>query len=306
MNENLIKLEKWYDGIKNIPQLKLKEAKEISESLLINPDEYKRENLITGTLYVIYNFIKKSGLLVINNSSYNMDDIISVCCESWIELIDNNKLLTVTSFTGLESYFYNNIKNQLVTYEKNDNLTNFEDILNWYVEQKNKGFEISYNDFIDYILVEFDILPKPNNKYVNLYNTISQIYEICCKDENLELNLNKKQLNNLKCLLIDCTVNKSYFEEKNSIDENDFTEKLEKNVINDLIREFIFKKSCLNDRELKILYKRYGLDGGEPQTFEQIGKALKLRAERIRQIELVSFRKLRYPIHKKLREYINN
>ena len=79
MNENLIKLEKWYDSIKTYPQLSFKDAKELNKSLLINPDDSKRDYLITSTLYVIYNFIKKSGLLVIKNASYDMDDIIGVC-----------------------------------------------------------------------------------------------------------------------------------------------------------------------------------------------------------------------------------
>ena len=156
----------------------------------------------------------------------------------------------------------------MVTYDKIDNLTNFEDISKWYIEQKNKGFEVSYNDFLDYILLEFDIIPKPNNKYVNLYNFISQIYEICYKDENSELNLNKRQLRNLKYILIDCAINKSFFDQRNTIADTDFTYKINNNSKNSLIKEYIFHESNLTDRELIILYEKYGFDGSEPKNLE--------------------------------------
>jgi DNA-directed RNA polymerase sigma subunit (sigma70/sigma32) len=37
---------------------------------------------------------------------------------------------------------------------------------------------------------------------------------------------------------------------------------------------------------------RYGLDGGEPRTLEQIGRHLGLTRERVRQIELEALRRL--------------
>ena len=54
----------------------------------------------------------------------------------------------------------------------------------------------------------------------------------------------------------------------------------------------------LNDmlpREAQILRLRFGLEGGAPQTLEQVGKALGLSRERIRQIERQALRQLRQP-----------
>ncbi len=57
------------------------------------------------------------------------------------------------------------------------------------------------------------------------------------------------------------------------------------------IRESLFNElfrlmDTLTPREQKVLRLRYGLDGGEPCTLEEIGRMLRLTKERIRQIEV--------------------
>jgi RNA polymerase sigma factor (sigma-70 family) len=51
----------------------------------------------------------------------------------------------------------------------------------------------------------------------------------------------------------------------------------------------------LDEREREILRLRYGLDRGDPRTLEQVGEALQLTRERIRQIERGALAKLRHP-----------
>jgi RNA polymerase sigma factor (sigma-70 family) len=51
----------------------------------------------------------------------------------------------------------------------------------------------------------------------------------------------------------------------------------------------------LDERERQILELRYGLDRGEPRTLEEVGAALNLTRERIRQIERSALSKLRHP-----------
>ena len=51
----------------------------------------------------------------------------------------------------------------------------------------------------------------------------------------------------------------------------------------------------LGEREREILRLRYGLDRGEPRTLEEVGEALNLTRERIRQIERGALAKLRQP-----------
>ena len=51
----------------------------------------------------------------------------------------------------------------------------------------------------------------------------------------------------------------------------------------------------LAPREQEILRLRFGLEGSEPQTLEQVGRTFRLTRERIRQIEAKALTKLRHP-----------
>ncbi|MBI4400608.1 MAG: sigma-70 family RNA polymerase sigma factor [Nitrospirae bacterium] len=55
----------------------------------------------------------------------------------------------------------------------------------------------------------------------------------------------------------------------------------------------------LPEREKRVIILRFGLDGGEAQTLEEIGRNLDLTRERVRQIETAALGKLREAIEKK-------
>jgi len=71
-----------------------------------------------------------------------------------------------------------------------------------------------------------------------------------------------------------------------------------------VIRESLFNDllsmmESLTPREQKVLRLRYGLDGGQPQTLEEIGCMLRLTKERIRQIEKRAKEKLAELVEKR-------
>jgi RNA polymerase primary sigma factor len=69
-------------------------------------------------------------------------------------------------------------------------------------------------------------------------------------------------------------------------------------VIEDILGELV-------PREADILRLRFGLDDGTPKTLEQVGEALGLSRERIRQIEASVLRKLREPYYRrKLQDFV--
>ncbi len=51
----------------------------------------------------------------------------------------------------------------------------------------------------------------------------------------------------------------------------------------------------LDEREREILKLRFGLNGGEGRTLEEVGEHFNLTRERIRQIEARAMSKLRHP-----------
>ncbi len=59
--------------------------------------------------------------------------------------------------------------------------------------------------------------------------------------------------------------------------------------------------SVLDDREKKIIYSRFGLDGGKAKTLEEVGKKFGVTRERIRQLQNIALIKLRRALQKKER-----
>src|SRR5271168_184231 len=55
----------------------------------------------------------------------------------------------------------------------------------------------------------------------------------------------------------------------------------------------------LDDREHKIILKRFGLDDGKPKTLEEVGKKFGVTRERIRQLQNIALVKLRRALAKK-------
>lgn len=63
--------------------------------------------------------------------------------------------------------------------------------------------------------------------------------------------------------------------------------------------------STLTDREAKVLRMRFGLEGKNAMTLEEVGREFGVTRERIRQIEAKALRKLKHPSRrKKLQDYL--
>ena len=61
----------------------------------------------------------------------------------------------------------------------------------------------------------------------------------------------------------------------------------------ELLENALASLNILSDKELKILAMRFGLNGGEEQTLEEIGKNFSVSRERVRQLQEIALTKLR-------------
>jgi RNA polymerase primary sigma factor len=71
-------------------------------------------------------------------------------------------------------------------------------------------------------------------------------------------------------------------------------EPLPEDAVDVQLRRQVLRHALLSlpDREREVVTLRYGIDGNEPRTLEEIGRRLGLTRERVRQIELDSLRRL--------------
>jgi RNA polymerase primary sigma factor len=89
-----------------------------------------------------------------------------------------------------------------------------------------------------------------------------------------------------------------FIEDENAVDLEDSAQRM---LLRDQVQMVL---DSLSGRERRVIELRYGLDGAPDRTLSEIGDALGVTRERIRQIEAKALRKLRHPSRsKKLRAY---
>ena len=66
-----------------------------------------------------------------------------------------------------------------------------------------------------------------------------------------------------------------------------------------LLREINRLLDVLDKREMRIISQRFGLDGGEPKTLENVAKNFGITRERIRQLQNIALAKLRCALRKR-------
>ena len=73
----------------------------------------------------------------------------------------------------------------------------------------------------------------------------------------------------------------------------------------DMNRELNDVIDTLKPNEAQVLRMRYGLDGQKPMSLKEVGEAFDLTKERIRQIEKIAIKRMRYPVRaRRLSSYV--
>jgi RNA polymerase sigma factor (sigma-70 family) len=122
-----------------------------------------------------------------------------------------------------------------------------------------------------------------------------------------QLNRTAQQLRTVPILSLDTPIADSQVHLGNQIAERTVHDPLDtaaETELSDHVRSCI---QALTPREAFVVQARFGLDTGEGQTLEEIGQALQLSRERVRQIEAHAMEKLRHlSCHRRLRSVLEH
>ena len=128
-----------------------------------------------------------------------------------------------------------------------------------------------------------------------------------------ELDMDNDEINHLRNITqdfvsLDATIGNSEDNTVLSLVEDLKVESPDKKVFDESLKEALNEVlDTLTPSEREILKLRYGLDGNEPMSLQQIGERFKLSKERIRQIEKKAIRKLRLPSRsQKLKSFLTD
>lgn len=299
------KIEMWFERIKNYPQLKLDEAQKLYIEMIKENDNDKkikiRNNLINSTLYVVLNYLKNSDLNILKNGSYDMDDIVSSSIEYYINEIDNGNLLNVQSFSYLfRSTYYSYLSSTFVPQKEDIEISkfitsyNFGYLMKIFLLLKRNNDDVTFENYLNEVInseyVDGWYCYKGSENYLyKCFQVFQNIYsKINVNDNSIP---SRTKLEFMRHLLSDI-----YLRENISLTMKDDSN-FEDEVINDVLIKksinYIVNHSELQEREIDVLIKRFGIDDGNIKTLEHIGDIYGLSRDRIRQIEVKALRKLR-------------
>lgn len=304
------KLKLRYEEVKDCKQLDILEAKKLCKLMLEADEDNKkqyRELLIFGTLHWVYNFVCDSGLTAVKSSYFDVDDLISISTEVWINMLDSGELLSdnINCFTNLfQRKFYERVIGQLVSqtgrgdYFKSESgymevcYEDFGKVFEKYLEFINNGQVVDEKSCYSCVvkcLDEFGISQKLSDGeiyqvYLVFYN-ITKILEI--KDIS---RLSRTDLKYLKYFLCDAIMSDR---STGLIGKGDFTDDVDRDIILEQMRQFIFDTTLLTVSQKKVIAERFGFLDGFMKSKCEVAKKFGVSGAAIYCHEIHASRKLR-------------
>ncbi|NOY23586.1 MAG: RNA polymerase sigma factor RpoD/SigA [Acidobacteria bacterium] len=162
---------------------------------------------------------------------------------------------------------------------------------------------------------------RVSHKTLNLFNNISRVQNKLQKELGrdpypaevaAELNITELQLRSILSKVVEAQSLNAALSDDADISLSDLIEQAsipgaDENLIKQSFLDDLDESlSMLNEREIKILSHRYGLNGEDPKTLQQIGELVNLSRERVRQIEKSALKKIRRSRYRGiLKSYLN-
>lgn len=311
---NLEKLNTWFELVKGPKNLTIDEARELNKKIRKLPTNRQelQEELILGTMYVIYDFLKDFSFIEDVNTIYDIDDFISSFCEVWIENLEQGLYNQNDLINLFNSRFFDKLNEKLGVSEKNSLFSHipkidFDKEFEEFFERQNNGEVISYKKFMEDMAIkhysDFNSPYKKNRvfyEYTKFYEILDRSYELYSKHGNHNIPFSKGYVKFLRDFLIERVI--SDYEDSNNVG---YDYDVSKSVIELEKKETIARViDSLPEKERKVIKMTYGFEG--ELTQKEIGRSFEenYSGARIGQFEKSSLRKLRNPHRRKhLKDY---
>lgn len=286
MNQNIEKLNNWYESISQLEKLTYSDVLELLDKYKkeenINTKEEIRESLILGTLYVVYEHLINSYFISFKDNSYDMDDIINSFVETWINTLFSNKVYEVPRFSRFFGInFYSQVVEKLkiprhkISYYTSLDINSMPEVFIEFCKYMEED-SFDYNKFIQKLAIKlFDI--NDSNFYTasaNLYKIFMDIYNSNLKDYDL-INMAFYKAKRLEQILINTAFN--YRQQTlDNVVINSQTDAVDKKMDSIQLYENIiiplFEKVKLTDMEKDLIIHRFGINNSDILTLEKLGK----------------------------------
>lgn len=260
------------------------------------------DNVVLGTLYVVVDYVERNGLKLFSNSSFDIDDLLSAFCEEWIKEIRGGVLLKVSSFSQIFGFkfmgcVFKNLGIDEINFDKQFRVTKklFVEYLKKYLICKREKEVVNFSD-VGYEVSGFSV------KYLEyFYNKLMPVFE------NIYNNSELKNMDDFgfSDRFLELYVKLfAYIWEREALLKYDFLVDqtcvlLDMSVEEDFIRDV--REVVTNERTMKILEQRFGLDGNSPMTYGEIAAELSVAISRVQTLGRSAIIKLKF--EDKIKEY---
>ena len=118
---NTQKLENWWQRYKKYPKLNINEVKTLYLQYQKTNNYKILEEMINGTMYLIYNNLKKYYYLNYNTIDFDIEDIIMNSIEIWLKFLKSGKILRLKLYS---EFFRKNFHYELINMTLKSSLIN--------------------------------------------------------------------------------------------------------------------------------------------------------------------------------------
>ena len=301
MTKNEKVLDAWFAVFKDYKRLTLKEAQELylKMKMVENEAEKKaiKEELLFGTMYVLYNQLKSSSILYFQTRGMDVEDVIQFSLELWMHFIWSDKILGISFYSYyFHQTFYNDLHISL--YSEKLSCFDFFACHNEHIIKLFTKYIALRKEKLPFDFQEFQRVFPGENVYV-LYDLFEKMYQMLVKLKILKNGaISERQMSTLFFVFVEAYLNSpSNMDEENFfIDELDYCNQSERKVLRERVREIFSKVYVPSKRDKLFLANFCGLYENQdefgqsvfvekmPKEQAEIGRENHLTRERVRQL----------------------